>query len=486
MKYVVLLLSLAFLQGCQKDLGNYNYQTLDDLLIDGVDSLYVVNDGEALRIKPNLSTQMESKIDPNNLSFEWFLGIESGMQGIAPRLFSTSRDLDTILNLPLGEIEMYLRVTDKTTGIFALKTFKLAMTNQGYEGWLVLNDVAGKARIDMINIYKNNNRVYTDIIQEMQGNFLLTGKPLSIITARTNDVYEGFLTYVLTDKGGFAINYDSFNQEPTFDFSQTLIHSSFTDFTESRLEAAAPMFEVLSSHGSVFIKPNAYEFRPAINHSNDQLFRASPFVASADKYYQCILFNEDDNSFYRYPGTGINCFPIILPELDSREKKLLYMSYTKYNGGEVFAVLQDQANQKVYLVRMLLSGQLLTLDEISGPEIASAEHFAISPAFGYLFYSKAGRLYEFDFAIKKTTKMLDLADQQISMLKFPITHLYRLKEQYMQMQYDLVLATYNTEKARGSGELSIYSVPSTNRPLERKSNFKGFDQIIDVAYKERF
>ncbi|WP_202111302.1 PKD-like family lipoprotein [Sphingobacteruim zhuxiongii] len=476
------------MQSCQKDLGSYAYYSIDELQINDVDSLYIVNEGEKLIIKPQLSSTMQNKIDPSDYTFEWFIGIESGTQGIAPRFFSNTINLDTVLDLSLGEIEMYLRVTDKKSGIFALKTFKLAMTNQGYEGWLVLNDDDGNARIDMVNVYKGNNRVYTDIINEMGGNFAINGRPIAIVTARTNDVYEGFLNYVLTNEGGYAFNYDNFNSEATYDFKNTLPNTSFNDFSDSRLEAAGPMFEVLHTNGSVFLKPYAYEFRPAINRVNEQTFRASPFVAASDKSYQpiCILFNQDNNAFYRYPGTGINCFPLLFPEIDTNQKKLLYMTYTKYNGGEVFAVLQDSITQKVFLARMLLSGQFLSFDEITGESITKAENFAVSPTFGYLFYSVKGRLYEFDFSNKKTYKMLDLSDKQITMLKFPKLHLTGLKDQYMQMQYDLALASHDVKVPRKSGEFSVYTVPSINRPIQLQSSFRGFEKVVDVAYKERF
>jgi hypothetical protein len=73
-RYILSLTTLLIVvfSGCRKDLGNYNYTSLDTIGISGIEKVYTGTTGKNLSISPIFNTSFSKAIDSTNFTFEWF------------------------------------------------------------------------------------------------------------------------------------------------------------------------------------------------------------------------------------------------------------------------------------------------------------------------------------------------------------------------------------------------------------------------------
>jgi hypothetical protein len=113
-----------------------------------------------------------------------------------------------------------------------------------------------------------------------------------------------------------------------------------------------------------------------------------------------------------------------------------------------------------------------------------AEHFAVSPEYGYIFYNVGTKIYQYDISLKQTKLMMDTYPQQISMMRFRT--FFTVKPAYTQLATKLVVATYDPTGPEGSnGVFSLYTVPPVNQDLVLFERYTGLGKIVDMEYLER-
>src|SRR5690554_3624539 len=90
-KVIALLCVVLVSAACSKDLGNYDYQDVNELEISGVEDDYPVRTGiDALRSPPDISATMDEGSDPSRYEHVWVLRM-------APTVYDTlSREKDLI------------------------------------------------------------------------------------------------------------------------------------------------------------------------------------------------------------------------------------------------------------------------------------------------------------------------------------------------------------------------------------------------------
>jgi hypothetical protein len=492
-----ILISFIFallLSACMKDKGNYNYTAINRIAIQGLDSAYIMDYGTRLKIKPVLNFSKDEHEDTTNYTYNWVADHLVGYT-MSPTIISTRRDLDTVITLDYGLYAMYYRVTDKRTGVFTDSYFTLNVGAPSYEGWMMLCDMEnGNSRLDMISHRGNTDTLYPDILKEVRSAYQTTGTPAFVATqfSLMGGPTNGSLgIFVATSKNAVLLGLDSLDYVPAYDLKNFMqVSEPITDWTGA--DVTLRMYG-----GLLYVNKNIYAmgFSSITNPVNTQdggtaLFKASRWLGQ-NTSGSAIIFNEDNKTFLRYPGSGTTCLTLPAGDLFnfSTGMDLLYSTFVPFNSGEVFAVLKNSTTGKRYLARFTVAGKQNYFAEITGDDIAAAEGYAVSPDLGYLFYHAGGKVYEYDHATKRSILMHDYGNKKISLMKFqPFASTYASASNatyYIGLSKKLLVATYTQGQPEYSGAFDIYNVPDINAQLQLYKSYTGMGKIASIAYRER-
>ena len=495
------ILAILFMQwlcfiSCTKDKGNYDYHPINEVSFSGFDTIngYKASFGDTLSISPVLTNSQDAG-GSHKYSYEWSLN-----QPISgDRIISTEKDLKVRVDQLPGSYPLQFRVTDLTTGVlFHIKTTLLVRTDV-YEGYLVLNDVGGNSRLDMLSYDAVGGTFtqYTDVLKKMGSSLPAQGQPYKVLCSRGvqsafNYSDSTYGIYLLTASGTNRIHPETFDWRSTYNIRYEVTGDIATDFKAENMRVD-PQFYYLTyymvSSNNVYIKSGsgAILYNLPINkYVGRPLFKASPYVVS-DGAGHAVIFNMDDLSFVitstntgttvtdpPLPGAGEFAFP--------NGEELVWMN--KSAGGYGFAVTKVP-NTNNYKLTKFLPGSMPSYSKpLNGTDIDKATLFAVSNNPEYLFYSAGGKVYEYDLSLQTSKLMLDKGASQISYLAFEqFAHTSAFPATYGIWARWLSVGSYDEGNANGT--LEQYSVVDANEPLVFKRSWTGFGKIVSVAFRER-
>jgi len=504
-QYIKQLLCLAMALlcfACKKDLGNYNYTELNSLNFDGISKTYTVTLGDKLKITPEFKFSKENVNNESAYSYQWYaFNVKAADQLPAEQRkdIATTRNLDAAIQVPPGIYRLYYSVTDKKTGIAYTTETQLKVETNIFEGWMVLNDVNGTARLDMVSKVKDVYAPITDVLAFTGSELTLKGKPLSVMCYPFN-----FTTYgisISTDQGTNRIEPETFKWKNTYNLSYEMVSNIPAGFHADFL---APVKEIFPGMCYMYAGGNVYythgvfgvNYGVPINLVKGEPvgFSPAPFIAAAmDKatgYPMAILFDTEKKRFLRQANNEPSMGTIPKPQTPLFDTSnigmdMIFMAYTSYANGEVFAILKNPAG-KIYLARFSpFNGTQNYFSEITGTDIGQADKFALSPVFGYLFYTVGGKVYEYDTSLKTAKLMLDKGTEKISLMKFqyfaPTGNAY-----YNTKANQLMVCSYNPAGAADkNGKMEFFDVPTLNADLVLTESYAGFGKVVSVSYRER-
>ncbi|UMB52503.1 PKD-like family lipoprotein [Lutibacter sp. A64] len=399
------------------------------------------------------------------------------------------------LSIPPASYEVFYRVTDKNTGIQWSTSFNLNVESTIYQGWLIMNDVNGTARLDMISKLTDDELIMHDVLALSGSSLVLEGAPGNVYCYPYDPTFYGI--YVTSEETGTTkIHPETFDWETEYYLSFEMLSSVPTDFKADFIKMLPFGSESLMyKDGNYYYYLRVYQYRYGvpINIVDGEVntFKASPYVGTAGVMGESILYDEDNKRFVRHPWASLksNVFPEGTLFDYNIDMDLVFMDRTEYNGGEVFAILKDNPSNKLYLARMS-SGFFGNISQRYFEEIpteiaedmALAEHFAISPQFGYLFYNVGSKIYEYDFGIKQSKLMIDKGTEEITQLKFS-KFSYPNNEPQSLYTNQLLVASYNSGESNGT--LEFYEVPPVNGDLILTESYDGFGKIVSTSFRER-
>lgn len=437
-QYIKQLLSLTLVLvcfACKKDLGNYEYTTLNSLGFDGISNSYTVTLGDKLKITPEFKFNKETITDENAYSYQWYaMNVKSAdlLPADQRKDIATTRNLDAAIQIPPGDYRFYYSVTDKKTGIVYTAESRLKVETNIFEGWMVLNDVNGTARLDMVSKVKNVYAPITDVLAFTGSELTLKGKPLSVMCFPFRSNFYGIS--ISTDQGTNRIEPETFKWKSTYNLSYEMVSNVPAGFHADFL---APVKEIFAGMCYMYAGENVYYTHNTfgVNYGvpinlvkGEQIgFKPAPFIAAAMNnatgYPMAVLFDTEKKRFLRQGNNESNMATIPKPQTQLFDSSnmgmdMIFMDYTSYANGEVYAILKNPAG-KIYLARFSpFTGAQNYFSEITGTGIEQAEKFTLSPVFGYLFYSVGGKLYEYDTSLKTSKLMLDKGAEKITLMKF--------------------------------------------------------------------
>lgn len=498
---IAAMLLLILASSCVSDEGNYNYTDINTLNVTGIDNEYTVYTGESFKISPNLNPTKDDGTDPNRYTFEWV-----ALKGTRT-VIGTTKDFDAAIKLSPGQYKIYYLITDKVTGVtwqteFLITDkvtgvtkkqdyFTLNVVSAIYEGWLVVGDVDGKARLDMVSIIPNGTtRVITDVLDAAGSALKLSGKAVDVecfgSALATSTAYGIYVTS--TETGTARLEPDSFAWTQSQNIAYESVGGAFdTNFGVDFMKSAGPAENIIYSKGNVYsyikVQQVRYGLPNNILDTETKPFYAAPFIAENQGYGgPPVLFDKDLRRFVRMNVVKGNCSimppvvgsPTVL-DWNNTNCDLVFMTTSAYNSYENFAVLRNITTGKFHLLRFNKAfAQTYYKEILNAPDFDKATKFAVSPDSGYLFYAVGGKLYEYDNGTQSAKLMLDKGSEEITYLdcNTRANKLYNKK---------LIVGSYN-----GSvGKLELFTVPPVNGDLILDYSYSGLCKIVDVAYRAR-
>lgn len=502
-KQASLLVMLFITFSCRKDLGNYNYEEINSVGFEGINKSYNALVGEKFQLNPVLKFTKDESNNEEAYTYQWF-AMRNGeaLPAEIRKELAMTRNLDIVVKIPPGSYVVYYLVTDKKTGVAYRTNFKLTVQTSIYEGWMILNDVNNVARLDMISKINEVYTPVTDVLASTGSELVLKGKPLDVHCYPFN--FSTYGLYLSTDKETNRVDPETFKWKSTLNLKYEMVanvpdnfHADFIASTE-HLQGVGTSY--MFSGGNVYYYYYTYQinYGAPINLVKEEAvpFKAAPFIArslsSSTLTPNAVLFDMDKKRFVRHINNESTCST--MPTMDNAlfdynrvGKDLMYMEYSSFNGGDVFAVLKG-GDGKVYLARFNLVTAIQTYyAEITGTDIADAEKFAVSSKFGYLFYSTGSKVYEYDMSLKTSKLMLDKGADKISLIKFQKFVKGGSTRPYYESRKDqLMVCSYHPAlPAESNGKMELYTVPSLNADLTLGESYSGFGKIVSVSYRER-
>lgn len=510
---------------CAEDKGNYDYHDINEVTIEGIkegETMTKVSFIDRLVIDP----QIKSSAGRNNegdYEYTWKMlpaGVDfDKIDDLSVTVISKERKIDQLVTWEPGDYSMFFIVKDKENGLCTTASFKLRVKSTTSEGWMVLCDDNGKARMDIIfNVDADNDLIAHNIWQASDFN---PGKPDRLMF--NYNIYET-ASLLVTDR-------------TTYNLDVTDLHSGEDNELKWRFGIPPENLRIQASAMSQFSinnlwvivddKNDVYVLDRSVNNSVFEFpvnkvdgttdFKAAPFVG--------VSYNNQYNG-------GYGCAPAVLYDMTHRQFLVIrnnsqYPSPITFSGstmftaetgrdivwmesakdGRIYSLLRDPADNRLYFYCFELRANYTPGDywweegkyeeynvqhyygEVIGNGIATADMFAVNHQFPYIFYVYDNSIYQFDMGHpeEEAKQVLSFPGETIKKIKFcPMVAWEAYEEWERQRGYQLMVATTkNGVEPNESGIVRMYEVPNLMNPLVQLKEYTGLGNIVDVAYKER-
>lgn len=501
--------------GCAEDKGNYNYHELNEPDITGVADSMSVLIHSTLSLDPDLGDNIT---DTSDYTFQWRAINRDGDND--EYILGEQKKLDYVVAMDAGEYSLFFTMTDKKSGLFWRTSYALTVSDPTSEGWMVLCDDNGRARLDIVSTV--TGQTYTDVLAD-NGMPEMSG-PRSIQYLSTGtDSSSPF--YLFTDDGATRLSKNNFGWKQEYLFKYEVAQS--LDLHPYRITQDGGGFGrvVVSDNRAYYAQSMGIQglFGSAANKD----FLVAPYVGAnigATVYAAVyLLYDTTNKRFMAYcpmaatndlgnyeplqtmddmgavaetmhPGAGVtgSAFENYPTGLD-----FVYMENTKYDPGNAqmgitYTVLRK--GNSYYLYGIQMGDLLLYADctfvlgkayygDLSGcRDINKATGFAFSSLRNYMYYAVDGTIYRVDLSETplKAARQMAYAGETVTRMKFNF-----YQNSSSTKDYDLIVATQN--KSTGKGNVRIYDGMTTEGDFSRVTPtiYTGFAKVVDVTFRER-
>lgn len=476
-KYMFLALITFSFSACYKDLGNYDYTEPNKVSISGINEKYTVMQGSYFEVIPELTFTEANASDSARYTYEWIAMKKGALVADKRKDLGTGKSLRTNIAIPSGSYNVYYRVKDTVTGLQFQKVFDIDVVSSIYEGWLAMTEVNGKARLDMVSKVNNEFIVIKDVLNYVGSSLTLKGKPVAVNSFRMNPLADGYGIFLSTNETTDRVEPETFQYKNTYNIKYEMIANVPDDFAATEVADAGGYrsYMISGTNAYFYYYVLSIRFGLPINIIKDEpaTFEIAPYMAINSG---AVFYDNTNKRFVRHIGTESTCS--VMPEgtlFDfNTGMDLVYMTYSSFSNGNVFAILHSEATGKYMLARFTFGSaiQQVYYEEMTATEMAMAKNFAVSPGFGYIFYTVGGKLYSYDMSLKASKLMLDKGANEFTALKF--------------RGNTLVAASFDAQKSEGeNGILEEYTVMPVQGDLQLLNRFSGLGKIISFSYRTR-
>jgi len=483
LQLVLVLFSCTLVNSCLEDEGNYDYTEINQIEVEGIEDIYSVVRFDNFNIIPQIVSS-QGETNENAYSYKWqaYQPAETGENRLVD--LSSEKDLLTTIDLIPGDYTIYYTVKDLNTDVEFQHNFEISVVNNIYEGWLVLSDINGVGRLDMVSLIENEYRTEHDILNVVSSQLTLTGTPKFVYTYPFESSFYGIYVST-TGNGTVKLEPNTFAWDSSFNIAEEFVTNQPQDLEVDNIVAKGSQMSYAVKDGNVYyyFSVFSYKYSAPINSIGGVLFEASPFIGKGSYFGNSILYDNTNKRFIKTNFGISSVMPTGTRFNYTTGKDLEYMVGNNFNssdGAQIFAILKEPSDNKKYLALFNATNSSQSYyDEVVAPDFDQATSYAVSPNYGYLFYAAGGKVYQYDYSLKTTKLMLDKGTDEITMIKF--NDFFNSNIDYNELEFQLIVCSYDGSE----GTMELYEVPPVNGQIELKTSYSGFGKIKSVAYRER-
>ena len=512
MKQLIILGIILGCWSCFEDKGNYDYISMNEIEISGIPEdtwierrTYV----DTLRFQPVITSSLY-KEGEEPFTYEWKLMTLNDQSKDTTGAWidytiATTKDLNYPLKERSGDYCGFFWVKDTITGVAKKHDFYLRLRTAVSEGWMVLCDVNGEARLDVVShLSETEDEISRDIWAD---NDFDIGRPIRLCY---NYRPQGSNRLVRTEKGTWNMEFETLAVGPDTDMSLMfgLPMSSVEMANEVICLPRDSRAELMVLDNGVLYKrnPNDYGdvFGDPVNYTAEywEEFKCSPYMGNPYGSYRLkapvILYDETNQCFREYIDSySVWNYP---QELQLSSGSVFIDIYTGMDllfmetAGDIntYAVLGDDVERQViYGFEHTQDGFTIPRvnTELKRNERDRILKFAFSPINNYMFYlTDKNEVYQFDLNNPQTPSKLVLTfpGEQVTVLRFNRLIGYNSYEQWQLDKENMLIVGSYKEGMDDSecGVMRMYEVPRLMGDLVLKKEFVELGKVVDIVYRE--
>ncbi|ATL47760.1 hypothetical protein COR50_11625 [Chitinophaga caeni] len=525
----VCFLALLTMFSCKKDLGNYDYHETFDMEIQGIEDSYNLVLGDTVSIIPNFSKVEGQQMDTAAFSYTWTVSDPRLVDLYRLRTISTSRNLEGVLPLSVGDYTIYYTVLDTLTRVSWIREFSVKVEgNIKPKGWFVLSEVNQQSRLDYfiedldaLGTYPQKYFDFTKLLLDPNSGkqLMLTGKPKFINyfmnnVAAAESGYKAYL-YIGTDEMTEKINISNglIWKDILYQFkleTATGTYPETVDWVKSVTSATGYAFK----GEELFVCDYAQraKFGLSLNRLavTSEPIKLHPSLAILDFLIpNAVGFDITKKRFVSHSGST-NSSMALVPQDTSRstfdpsdtKMDLVWMDATMAYGYMAVAILQDPGTSKRYMVRFNFEGASYNKIHIvdfkpvdDAPGMDKMTRFVVDNYYGYLVYESEGKLYRMNLDTGITILIKDYgANMRISMLKkspnISYTNWSSISSrpnnfnlpQLEPVALGIMAGVYDPANPDASGIVDVIKIPNTTQLADSYYTLTGFGKVVDAVY----
>lgn len=475
--YILLALSIT-LASCSKDIGNYEYKDINELVINGVNERYNVLRGiDTLRIVPALTSSLDEK-DPSRYKYQWILRFSNSVVDT----IATTRNLEFPVNVDPLTYSLFYRVLDLKTGVEWIANSTVTVGTPFSRGILLMGEnEQGNAEAEMLSMVRDT--IHVKNILSQSGLPPLQSPIAFQHTGGSSDTY--IKLWALTKSGSYYLDRITMKATPANTLSKILYISDQINPQSLHPVAIAPQIRnaagalstnnyriIVTEGGDLFtsylvIAGGDFYNNPVNRVATAQQERlpAAPYLFYASSgtnstaMNAVVWYDTKNQRFLNFSSFGFGTSSIVLTDAansafpwnqEQTGRKLIYGENTRNTDGNAvngnsFAIMRDAANASfIYKFYVSTANPTKTAGYTVLPiatDFAKADLYAFSSNRSVVFYSVGNKLYAYDYN-PNNERFYDLSasvgGDQITMLKFDT--------QIDPLANNLYIATYNGTK----------------------------------------
>jgi hypothetical protein len=505
----VLLMAVLCLGSCYKDKSNNGLTEINQIGISDTraSSVITVFQGDVLTLKPTLAQSLQGK----SLEYSWVQYSSNGNISLAAPRSIIANDYE--LKLPIAASQYILgepyvlrfQVKDKDSGVSYYLNYNILIGNKYGNGWLVLEDKAGKG--DLSFIFPDST-IEHNIYTSRNASAPITGpKKLELTPFDINDAISdaGRRLYILADNGSQEYNYLTMAKKFDYSFEFYQAPAIIKPQLMTWLSGAVGVGNSRSGNLGIVINNNRAHSNLvggfpgvkkwgdiALTPAGNQNYSLAPFAAGGPNV-AAIIYDNTSKRFYNIvafsatPAAGS-----LTPFANTASSSAFDLNNVGLT--EIFqdsadvvhnynAVMKSDDNQ-AYLLRFKTINTSTATPNLSvskvamnAPGILTYTAAAGSTNTGHIYYSNSNVISRYEISSNSIVESYSFpASEQITAMKFAK---FNLNDKATVKLARLVVATWNGTE----GKLYYFALSQTGALGAYTKQFTGFGKIVDMAYK---
>ncbi|WP_127127750.1 PKD-like family lipoprotein [Pseudoflavitalea rhizosphaerae] len=382
-------LTMASMQGCIKDKGNYTYNDINSISIQkDIPDTYFVMVQDSLKIDLEVNQTMPAA---KGITYDWVFYPSSA----APyrKHIGNSANLRALITDAPGSYVLDLFITDNNTNVSFYKKFSVNVMSAFNEGWLVLNEKDGHNDVSMI--LPSDTTIHNIFSKANNNQFLSAGKgSITVFQRRTAQ-----MVYLFTPGSGLQASVSNFTIESRFNdwfFIPPATEAPLAVFTNGGEEH---FLTSTRAYGVNLITPPPYKYGVATIGD----YYLAPYQISSS-VYGFIFYDTIAQRFWFRSGsdfslqTVASAKPTDVWNLNNVGKRLLYAG--PGTGSNFVSVFESNTKDSLFVCTGLSQGTNsygISSDTLpAGLPLQSAGKFLASRMVPHIYFAYNNQLYIWD------------------------------------------------------------------------------------------